>query len=308
MIDLSRPLAEIYDGLIVDADGVLFRGAEPVPHAAATLDAVHSRLGRDWFLVTNNAANSPDAVAKHLQTVGIDLEADRIITSPDGAVGYLQQRGIPAGSHVMVVGGAGIEVALACAGYTPVRARSTDSGEKLAAVVQGFGPELTWRDLAEASFAIEAGAIWVATNADLTLPTSEGLAPGNGSLVDAVANAVGRTPDAVTGKPEPLLLRLAAKRGNLTRPLVVGDRIDTDIRGGNRAGMDTLLVLTGVTGEKELAGLREAPAEDRPTYLAADLRALLDPARESVIGRGDAMGAADGLAGIRMSLSQAWEH
>lgn len=298
-------LAGEYDGLIVDADGVLYRGMQAVAHAGDVLRWVDARsgpTGGGWCLVTNNAAHSPHEVAHRCQTLGIDIDADRVVTSPQGAVAYLHDRGVPAGAHVLVVGGPGIDGALADGGFSPVRSRDAAP----VAVVQGFGPQLTWVDLAEAGYAIADGALWVATNADLTLPTAEGLAPGNGSMVGAVANAVGRMPDAVTGKPDPLLMNLAASRLGMTRPLVIGDRIDTDIRGGNRAGMDTLLVLTGVTGRAQLQVLKDAPQEDRPTYLAHDLRALQQPATASRIAGSQDGDNADWLAGIRCTLARAW--
>ena len=298
-------LAGEYDGLILDGDGVLYRGTHAVPHASDVLrwfDERSGSSGGSWCLVTNNAAHSPHDVAHLCQDLGIDIDADRVVTSPQGVVALLHDRGVPTGANVLVVGGPGIDAALSDGGFTPVRNRDAAP----VAVVQGFGPQLTWVDLAEASYAIADGAMWVATNADLTLPTAEGVAPGNGSMVGAVANAVGRMPDAVTGKPDPLLMNLAASRLGMTRPLVIGDRIDTDIRGGNRAGMDTLLVLTGVTSRAQLQVLQDAPQEDRPTYLAHDLRALRQPAIASrIVGSRDDDDA-DWLAGVRCTLARAW--
>jgi len=320
--DSAAPLVAGYDGLIVDADGVLFRGPQVVDHAVDALTWVSRQAHRMWGVVTNNAAHPPSAVAAKLQGLGYSLDAEQVITSPQGAASYLRDQGLAAGARVFVVGGPGIDEAMREAGFEPVR----EPGASVAAVVQGFGPDLRWADLAQAAYAIEGGAMWVATNGDLTLPTAEGLAPGNGSMVQAVANAAGRMPDAITGKPEPLLMQVAAERWGLQRPLVVGDRIDTDIRGGNRAGMDTLLVLTGVTGREQLQALHEAPEEDRPTYLAHDLRALAAPAGECAVvgvgragraGRAGRTGGDDGgpevqdtdwLVGVRSTLAQAWAH
>lgn len=297
-------LVEEYDGLILDADGVLFRGARPIEHAAESLATVRSQFSTRLCVVTNNASQSPQAVAAHLGEVGVPLAADEVITSPQGAVAYLREQGIADGAPVFVVGGPGIDDALRTGGFGPTR----DPRADVAAVVQGFGPDIAWRDLAHAAYVVARGVLWVATNADLTLPTAEGLAPGNGSLVQAVANAAGRMPDAVTGKPEPLLLELAATRLGAARPLIVGDRIDTDIRGGNAAGMDTMLVLTGVTGDTELRDLHSAAPADRPTYLARDLRALLQPSARTRIAEGQPSQDSDGLARVRHSLAQAWAH
>jgi hypothetical protein len=138
--------------------------------------------------------------------------------------------------------------------------------------MQGFSPDVSWRDLAEATFAVRSGLPWIATNPDLTFPAPGGIAPGNGALVRLVAETVGRGPDAVAGKPEPPLLREAIQRTHAQRPLMVGDRLDTDIAAGSRVGVPTLLVFTGVT---TLAELVAAIPEERPDYVGADLRVLL---------------------------------
>ena len=145
-------------------------------------------------------------------------------------------------------------------------------------MLQGYGPGVTATDLAEAAYAVEGGATWVATNTDGTLPTDRGVAPGNGSLVAAVERAVGSPPDLVAGKPQPPLYLMSAQRLGVeaSRVLAVGDRLDTDIEGAVAAGMDSLLVLTGVD---DLRACLDAPASRRPTWVAPDLRSLLvDPA------------------------------
>ena len=143
-----------------------------------------------------------------------------------------------------------------------------------AAVVQGYGPLVDWAALAEASVAIRAGALWVATNTDRTLPSGRGPLPGNGALVAALRTALEREPDVVVGKPEPALFRTAAQLHGAARPLVVGDRLDTDIEGAVRAGLDSLLVLTGVNTVEDVL---DAPATRRPTYIARDLGGLVAP-------------------------------
>jgi ribonucleotide monophosphatase NagD (HAD superfamily) len=140
------------------------------------------------------------------------------------------------------------------------------------AVIQGFAPTLGWKDLAEAAYAIQAGALWVATNLDMTLPQERGFAPGNGTLVGAIATATGQTPLAA-GKPEPALFETAARHSGVKRPLVIGDRLDTDILGGNRAGMATLLVLTGVDSPQTALAAR---VEERPTYMIRTLGELYE--------------------------------
>jgi ribonucleotide monophosphatase NagD (HAD superfamily) len=140
-------------------------------------------------------------------------------------------------------------------------------------VIQGFAPDVAWKHLAEAAFAIQRGAKWVATNSDWTLPQDRGLAPGNGTLVSAVHTAVGQLP-VVAGKPEPAIFHTAIKQFASTSALFVGDRIDTDIIGANRAGLDSALVMTGVSTRKELLGIEAA---GRPTFILETLADLLKP-------------------------------
>lgn len=297
-------LASLYDSLIMDADGVIYRGPEPVKHAVEALRTVGDVM--PWSVVTNNAAHPPAFIASKVSGLGLPIGEDRVVTSPQGAVEFLASAGVPTGAEVFVVGGDGIDDALRAGEFVPVRERTTGTR----AVVQGFGPDVAWSDLAQASYLIGAGALWVATNLDASIPTDEGFAPGNGALVGAISHALGRSPDAATGKPEPLLFTIAAERMNGTRPLVVGDRIDTDIRGGNAAGMDSLLVLTGVTGPEQVAELAGAEPTDRPTYIARDLRALTRPAAACVIGEAqEAVTRSedlDGLAPVRSLLAAAW--
>lgn len=141
-------------------------------------------------------------------------------------------------------------------------------------MMQGYSPDLCWRDLAEATFAVRTGIPWIATNPDLTFPTARGVAPGNGAFVEIVGRTAGRTPDAVAGKPEPPLLHEAVRRSGARSPLMIGDRLDTDIEAGCRVGIPTLLVMTGVTTPQELLGARP---HERPDYVGADLRVLLEP-------------------------------
>jgi len=154
-------------------------------------------------------------------------------------------------------------------GLRPVR--SADEGP--AAVLQGLSPDTGWRELSEAALALRRGAMWVAGNADATYPSPRGLLPGNGAMVAALTAATGQRP-VVVGKPEPELHREAVDRVGAERPLVVGDRLDTDVLGAVRGGADSLLVLTGVTGLDELLA---APRGSRPTFVSADLRGLLRP-------------------------------
>ena len=261
-------LVDRFDALLFDLDGVVYVGPHAVPFAAAVIAEARER-GIACAYVTNNAARPAAAVAKHLIELGIQATTSDVVTSPQAATSVLA-RFVPPGARVLVVGGAGITEALQERGYVPVHHLDDDP----VAVMQGYSPDLTWRDLAEATFAVRTGVPWIATNPDLTFPTPRGVAPGNGAFVNVVAQTVGRRPDAVAGKPEPPLLLEAVARTGATRALMIGDRLDTDIAAGSRVGMPSLLVFTGVT---TFAELLMAIPEERPDYLGHDLRTLLAP-------------------------------
>jgi HAD superfamily hydrolase (TIGR01450 family) len=217
--------------------------------------------------VTNNASRTPEVVADQLTRLEVPASPREVVTSSQVAAARLARR-LPPGSPVLVIGGIGLRHALTVEGLVPVD--SVAAGP--VAVVQGFAPDLGWRQLAEASRAVREGLFWMATNLDLTLPTAHGPAPGNGSLVHAVATAAGRGPDDVAGKPRPGAFLEAARKAGSTRPLVVGDRLDTDLEGARAAQMPGLLVMTGVT---DVSALLSAPPGWRPTYVGRDLGALL---------------------------------
>jgi HAD superfamily hydrolase (TIGR01450 family) len=266
-------LVSRYDAVVCDLDGVVYRGPSAVEHAVEVIGS----LAVPVLYATNNASRSPADVATHLRELGLDCTPEAVATSSQAGAWLLTDRHQP-GSPVLAVGGAGVATALEEAGLTAVLPAEAAAGAEVRAVLQGYGPAVTATDLAEAAYAVEAGATWAATNTDGTLPTDRGVAPGNGSLVAAVERAVGHPPDLVAGKPAPPLYLMCAQRLALppTRVLAVGDRLDTDIEGAVAAGMDSLLVLTGVD---DLAAPLEAPARRRPTWVAPDLRSLLaDPA------------------------------
>jgi glycerol 3-phosphatase-2 len=264
----EEPLSHRYDAAFVDLDGVVYVGEHAVPGAATALEAARS-AGMQVAFVTNNASRPPAAVAAHLTSLGVTASASDVVTSAQAAAALVLEMVGPTAA-VLLVGGEGLEVALVECGLRPVH--SADDAP--VAVVQGFAPDIGWRQLAEGTFAVRRGVPWVASNVDRTLPTARGLAPGNGTLVGVIATATGRRP-VVAGKPELPLHRLAVHRTGAKHPLVVGDRLDTDIEGAHRAGADSLLVLTGVTDPVQLLG---APDHQRPAYLAEDLEeGLLRP-------------------------------
>lgn len=294
---MTEPLLARFDALLFDLDGVVYVGPAPVPHAVESIAAARA-AGLACGYVTNNASRSAVTVADHLIELGVEATVDDVITSPQAAVSLLPDF-VPEGSRVLVIGGAGIDTALVEGGYVPVRALSDGP----AAVMQGISPDVSWRDLAEATFAVRAGLPWISTNGDLTFPAPGGIAPGNGALVRIVAETVGRGPDAVAGKPEPPLLREAIRRTRAQRPLMVGDRLDTDIAAGARVAIPSLLVFTGVT---TLAELLSAIPEERPDYLGPDLRVLLEPYPDVVVGaesitcRGSSATVAEGALAVHV--------
>ncbi|MEV7231638.1 HAD-IIA family hydrolase [Polymorphospora sp. NPDC051019] len=260
-------LVDAYDLVIFDLDGVVYLIDEPIPGAVEAIGRLHDE-GRSVSYATNNASRRAADVAELLTGMGVPAGADEVVTSAGAAAAVLAGRLAP-GDRVLVVGADALRDEIAEAGLVPV----TRADEEPVAVVQGYGPRVGWAELAEAAVAVRAGAVWVATNTDRTLPSPRGPLPGNGSLVAVLRTALDRDPDIVVGKPAPGLFRTGAQRVGSSRPLVVGDRLDTDIEGAVRAGMDSLLVLTGVSDVPELLA---APAARRPTFVGYDLGGLFD--------------------------------
>ncbi|PJE94837.1 HAD family hydrolase [Streptomyces carminius] len=284
----AEPLAAVYDTALLDLDGVVYAGGEAVRHAVEALAAARE-AGMRLAYVTNNAARTPATVAGHLTELGVPAEPAEVVTSAQ-AVARMIAEELPAGSRVLCVGGEGLVVALRERGLEPVE--SADDAP--VAVVQGYGgPGMPWGRLAEAAIAVGRGLPWFASNTDLTIPSGRGIAPGNGAAVEAVRIATRWMRPApeprVAGKPLPPMHRETVLRTGAKRPLVVGDRLDTDIEGAHAGGVDSLLVLTGVT---DAAQLLAAPPAHRPTYVAADLRDL-HRAQPAVAESGD--GGRDGF-------------
>ncbi|MFI5937755.1 HAD-IIA family hydrolase [Actinoplanes sp. NPDC051494] len=273
-VGVTDRLVDGYDLVIFDLDGVVYLIDKPIAGAAEAVSRLRAD-GTSLAYATNNASRRAADVADLLNGMGVSAEPDEVLTSAGAAAARLAQT-LPAGAPVLVVGAEALKAEVRDAGLTPVE-RLEDNP---AAVVQGFGPDVGWKVLAEAALAVRAGAMWVATNTDRTLPSPRGALPGNGSLVSVLRTALDREPDLVVGKPAPALFETAASLSKSRRPLAVGDRLDTDIEGAVGAGMDSLLVLTGVSGPAEVLA---APASRRPTYVAADLAGLFAPAEAAVI-------------------------
>ena len=257
--------AEGYDALLFDLDGVLYRGDEPVAHAVETLASLRDAQARVAFL-TNNSSRTPEQVVEKLRAIGIESGVDEVVTSALATGDVLRQRG----GTAYVIGMDGIRIALTDAGLELLDGEP----DRVDHVVVGVDVDVTYRELARACELVERGARLVGTNADTSYPVPGALWPGAGALLALITTTTGVEPEVI-GKPFPPLFTSAARRVGASSPLVIGDRLDTDIAGANACGWDSLLVVTGVSTRENLA---TAKAGDRPTFVADDLRALLDDA------------------------------
>jgi glycerol-1-phosphatase len=282
-------LHEKYDVALLDLDGVVYLGPKAVPGAPEALQRA-KEAGLRLAYVTNNASRTPAAVAEVLRGMGAPAVPEDVVTSPQAAARLLADR-LPPGAKVLVIGSVALRLAIRERGLTPV----SSAAEHPQAVVEGYMPGLDYQALAEGGLAVRAGALFVGTNADSTLPTQRGIQPGNGSLLRVIAHATGTEP-VIAGKPELPLHHESIIRTGARQPLVVGDRLDTDIEAANRAGADSLLVLTGVSRPAELA---IAPPQQRPTYIALALDGLLEPYPDiTPAGPGFAEGDSEGGDGF----------
>jgi glycerol-1-phosphatase len=257
--------AERYDALLFDLDGVLYRGDEPVVHAVEALASLRDAQARVAFL-TNNSSRTPEQVVGKLRAIGIEAQAGEVVTSALATGDVLRERG----GTAYVIGMDGIRIALTDAGLELLDGEP----ERVDHVVVGVDVEVTYRQLARACELVERGAHLVATNADASYPVPGALWPGAGALLAVITATTGAEPEII-GKPFPPLFTSAARRVGAARPLVIGDRLDTDIAGANACGWDSLLVVTGVSTRADLAA---AEGDSRPTFVADDLRALLEDA------------------------------
>jgi glycerol 3-phosphatase-2 len=260
-------LHEAYDVALLDLDGVVYIAGVAIPGAP---EALHSakQAGMRLAYVTNNASRTPAAVAALLTSMRVPAEPADVVTSAQAAARLLADK-LSAHAPVLAIGAMALRLALREQGLRPV----STAADKPQAVVQGYAPGVGYQSIAEGSLAVQAGALFVGTNGDSTLPGSHGVQPGNGSMLRVIAHATGVEP-VVAGKPEPPLHRESVIRTGAKHPLVVGDRLDTDIEAAHRAECDSLLVLTGVSRPADVV---VAAVGQRPTYIAATLDALLRP-------------------------------
>jgi HAD superfamily hydrolase (TIGR01450 family) len=268
--------------LLVDLDGVVYRGADPVPGVAAVL-AARAKAGDDVVYVTNNSMHYRADYVNRLSAMGAPIAPDRVVSSARATALYLQEHE-PGIRRVLVVGAGGLEremrdvgLDVVTSGHAATRASQEgidgyEAAGRPDAVVVGLDPQLTYMRIAVAADAIRAGARFVATNRDPVYPTERGLRPGSGSVVAAIEAACGVTPISI-GKPEPLLLEEAARVvGREAKDAVmIGDSLATDVAAARAVGARSVFMLTGVAGREQLDAL---PADQRPTAVAANAQEL----------------------------------
>lgn len=273
----TTAIVEAHDLVMFDLDGVVYVGGEAVDGVAERVDRIRS-TGCHVAFVTNNASRPPGRVAEKLVGMGVHAEEGDVVTSAQAAARLLHEAHGD-GAKILLLGGEGLRVALVEAGLQPV-----EEPEGAVALASGYGPDVRWRDIMRASVLVRDGLPYVASNTDLTIPTPYGLAPGHGVLVRTITEFAG-VAATVAGKPEKPLMEETVLRVGGDRPIMVGDRLDTDIEGARAIGAPSLLVLTGVTWLRELA---EATPEQRPTYISPTLAGLFEAHPTPHVG-GDAV-------------------
>lgn len=254
-------LADPYDAILLDLDGVLYRWPDPIDGAAEAVAKLRA-AGKRVAFVTNNSARTPEHVAERLASVGVEAAASEVVTSALATATLLGERG--AGS-AFVIGEDGLRKALADQGIRLVDGRD----ERVDVVVVGFDRRADYAKLRDAAVLVGGGAALVASNPDGSFPAPDGESwPGAGALLAAIEATTGVRGEVV-GKPEAPLLRRALEAAGGGRALVVGDRLDTDIAGADRLGWDSALVLTGTADRDDVAVSRWAP-----TFVVDDVAAL----------------------------------
>jgi len=259
-------LSPTIKSLILDMDGVLWKADAPIGNLSDVFNLIHSRGLRVAF-ATNNGTRTPEQYVERMAGFGVTVEASQIVTSSLGAAHLLSDK-FPAGGPVFAIGEAGVMLALREQGFEPL---SVEDAEKAQAVVIGVDRGINFAKMSEAALLVRRGVPFYATNPDKTFPTPRGEIPGAGAWISVIITATGIEP-IYAGKPAPYLLDLACERLGTAKEetLVVGDRLETDIAGGQRAGCPVALVLSGVSSRKQ--GEAWTPGVD---VIAEDLYTLL---------------------------------
>lgn len=249
-----HPLLEPLDALVLDLDGVIYRGARTIEGSPEAVERLRS-AGKQLLFLTNNATRTEAEVVEKLARHGIDASTEEVLTSARVTTDVLIERGL-AGSKVCLIGGNGIRSALEDAGFSLLEGEAAADAE---IVVIGSDRNFDWNAMRVAAQAVRAGAAFVATNSDPTLPTADGLVPGAGAIIASVEVASGRTAE-VMGKPHRPMMDVAGKRlGGASRIGIVGDQPLTDLDGGRDMGWTTILVLSGTVDAQDAQKLQAVP-------------------------------------------------
>lgn len=259
-------LIDSYDCVLLDLDGVVYLGKTPIESAVSTIKELQKRK-INIAVITNNGSVTGKSVSKWMKDFGLDFKPSSIVTSSQTLCWFLAEK-YPKSSKVLVVGSQSLKDSVEEAGFKVV----SKADKEPLVVVNGIDPEISQKDLSEMCYAIAKGIAWISTNGDYTFPTEKGLAPGNGAFNALITSITGKSP-LLMGKPEPHMFKQAAYLFSSMNPLVVGDRLDTDIQGANNAGFKSLCVLTGVS---DLGQIKNSSLSTTPTYVGKDLRALID--------------------------------
>jgi glycerol-1-phosphatase len=254
--------ADRYDAFLFDLDGVLYRAGEPVPGAAEAVARLRAG-GKGLAFVTNNSSRTPEEVATRLRRAGVEAAPEEVETSALSTADVLAERRV---REAFVVGEGGLRTALAARGI----ALLDGDPETAEAVVVGWDRGADYAKLKTASLLVQRGAAFLATNADASYPAPDGLWPGAGALLAAIETTTGVRAEVI-GKPHAPIFRAALARAGGGRPLVIGDRLDTDIAGAERLGWASFLVLSGISGRADLDG-----SPYRPDFVGDDLGSLFD--------------------------------
>jgi HAD superfamily hydrolase (TIGR01450 family) len=258
-------LADEFDGFLVDLDGVVWIGREPITGAVDALIALLER-GKELVFVTNNSVKPPSAYVERLRALGVRVGDGRVVTSAETTAGLAVER-VGSGATAFVIGAPGFKEAVAAAGLELL---DGEDGRSADAVLVSGHREFDYGELLTATRALQGGAALFATSRDPTLPMPGGALPGTGATLAAVETASGKRAE-IGGKPEPHLFeRALALIPGAGRLAMVGDRVASDIEGGRRAGLETVLVLGDATTREEAEA-----AEPRPDHVVEDLAGLL---------------------------------
>jgi 4-nitrophenyl phosphatase len=270
--------------LILDMDGVLWRGETPMPGLNAFFGTL-AELDIDFVLATNNASKNAAQYVSKLNGFGLDIPPAKILNSADATADFLrQQLGFENGQNmaIYVVGDEGLRQSLASRGFTLLTPEAVYKGATAPVVVVGFTRYATYPDLAMAALLVHKGATFVGTNPDVSFPSEVGPLPGAGALQAVITSATGHPPDHVVGKPGPIIFHEALRRlnGTAENTAMVGDRLETDILGAKNAGIPAILLLSGITQP----GDWEQPGKPQPDFIFEDIDALAAALRDKVRG------------------------